>query len=29
MVFTPASVVLGGALGYVMAFVVLKMAGFA
>lgn len=29
MVFTPTSVVLGGALGYVMAFVVLKMAGFA
>lgn len=29
MVFIPASVVLGGALGYVMTFVVLKMAGFA
>lgn len=29
MVFTPASVVLGGVLGYTMAFVVLKMAGFA
>lgn len=29
MVFTLTSVVLGGVLGYVMAFVVLKMAGFA
>lgn len=28
VVFIPASVVLGGALGYVMAFVVLKMTGF-
>ena len=29
MVFTPASVVLGGVLGYIMACFVLKMTGFA
>ena len=29
MVFTPASVVLGGVLGYTMACLVLKMTGFA
>lgn len=29
MVFTPASVVLGGVLGYIMACLVLKMTGFA
>ena len=29
MVFTPASVVLGGVLGYTMAYLVLKMTGFA
>lgn len=29
MVFTPASVVLGGVFGYIMACLVLKMAGFA
>ena len=28
MVFTPASVVLGGVLGYTMAYLVLKMTGF-
>ena len=28
MVFTPASVVLGSVLGYTMAYLVLKMAGF-
>lgn len=28
MVFTPASVVLGGVLGYAMAWLVLKMTGF-
>ena len=28
MVFTPASVVLGGVLGYTMAYLALKMTGF-